>query len=77
MLTVEQIEEGRRIIAAGQSYASWQDGADFFRDHGAELLDAAALGLRAPTCRSCSRPAELCEHCHDEGMAEATARQDW
>lgn len=41
MLTREQIEEGRAIIAAGENYETWQDGADFFREHGRAMLDAA------------------------------------
>jgi hypothetical protein len=40
-LTLEEIAEGRKILEAGPNYQTWQDGADFFRDHGAKLLDAA------------------------------------
>lgn len=47
MLTLEQIAEGRAITDAPQSYQSWQDGADFFRDHGKALLDAAERVARA------------------------------
>jgi hypothetical protein len=46
MLTLEQIEEGRAIATAPWSYNSWQDGADFFREHGKALIDAAERDAR-------------------------------